>query len=90
MTARIRQLSSTGEQLYIQWMRAELSSLGLDHMTAVSVELPGSEIVRGVVKTSGSTPWLAPGADSNARITEVLRGAGFEHKDECRVRVTLA
>jgi len=28
--------------------------------------------------------------DDNARITEVLRDAGFEHGHDCRIRVTLA
>ena len=89
LTARIRRLSTTCGRLYVQLVRAELEALQLEHLTSVRVELPGGQLVRGVVKTSGATPWLAPGVDSNDQITEVRRSAGFAHGEECRVRVTL-
>ena len=88
LTGRIRRLSSAGDSLYIQVVRRELEAAGLEHGREVKIGLPNGGHVSGVVKTSGSTPWIGPaGGDSNRSITAALRDAGLEHKDDCRILV---
>ncbi len=88
LTGRIRRLRSKGDSLYIQVVRCELETAGLEHGREVQIELPNGSGVSGVVKTSGSKPWIGPaGGDSNRSITAALRDAGLEHKDDCRIVV---
>ena len=89
LTAHIRRLASDGHELYIRLTSADLSRCGFKHGQAIELRI--REIhVRGVVKTSGATPWLAPGrGNSNRAITATLREAGFNHGDDVVAEATL-
>lgn len=79
LVAHIRRLSTAGSTLYIRIDSSDIARLGLKHGQAVEMDL-GRARIAGVVKTSGGSPWLAPGqSNSNAAITAALRKAGFEH-----------
>lgn len=79
LVAHIRRLSAAGSELYIRIDRADISRLGLRHLEAIEMDL-GRVRVIGIVKTSGSCPWLGPTpGSSNAFITAALRGVGFQH-----------
>jgi hypothetical protein len=79
LVAHVRRLSTAGTTLYIRIGNSDVSRLGLAHGQAVEIDLRGVRI-DGVVKTSGGSPWLAPGhRGSNAAITSALRGAGLDH-----------
>jgi hypothetical protein len=83
LVAHIRRLSSDGAQLYIRLGVADVARLALRHGQRVEIEVGGNVRVTGIVKTSGSSPWLARGGDtSSADITAALRKAGFEHGDD--------
>lgn len=80
LTARIRRLSRDGDQLYVQFIRRELDALDLRHLTSVTMRIDGCCQVGGIMKTSGATPWLAPGDGwSNQSITAALRKHGLAH-----------
>jgi hypothetical protein len=77
--AHIRRLSAAGSVLYIRIGNSDISRLGLQHGQAIEIDL-GRVRIAGVVKTSGGSPWLAPGpGSSNAAITEAIRSALLEH-----------
>ena len=81
--AYIRRLASDGARLYVRLDMNDIARLGLAHGQGVELEVGGEVCVTGIVKTSGGTPWLAPGhGSSNAAITEALRKAGFDHGDD--------
>ena len=89
MTVHVRRLSASDDAaLYLRLNNGALAAAGIDPDTPVTVELPGPCTVAGVVKTSGGSPWLAPGRrSSNAAITETLRASGFEHGDDVAARL---
>ncbi|SRR6266566_2978168 len=88
LTAHVRRLEKDDVHLYIRFDQAALDRIGLRHGARVQVDLNGRARVTGLVKTSGATPWLAPGGDdSNASITQMLRGAGFRHGDDVPSRI---
>lgn len=83
LVAYIRRLASDGARLYVRFNMNDITRVGLAHGEGVELNVGGKVCVTGVVKTSGGTPWLAPGHDSsNAAITEGLRKAGFDHGDD--------
>lgn len=80
LTAHIRRLGTTTDQLYIRFAQPDLTRLGLGHGDTVEMSLGDRVRIIGVVKTSGASPWLAPSREySNRTITERLRDAGFAH-----------
>lgn len=83
LIAHVRRLASDGVLLYVRVGAADVHRIGLRGGESIAMDVGGRVTVTGVIKASGSTPWLAPGAgSSNASITELLRGAGFEHGDD--------
>jgi len=77
--AHIRRLSAAGSVLYIRIDNSDISRIGLKHGRAIEIDL-GRASITGIVKTAGSSPWLAPSpGSSNAAITNVLLDAGFKH-----------
>jgi hypothetical protein len=84
ISARIRRLAGTADaHLYVGFSKSELSRANLQHGQRVELDLNGKAQIVGTVKTSGSTPWLAPGEDtSNAAIDTILRRAGFSYGDD--------
>src|SRR5579863_3668843 len=79
LSDHIRRLSTQGSVLYIRIDNSDIARLGLRHGEAIEMDL-GRARVFGIVKTSGDSPWLAPGLGfSNASITAALRQAGFDH-----------
>lgn len=90
LTSKIRRLNRTGDTLYIQLCRSELATLRLGERTAVELDLGGKAMVRGLVRTKGSTCWLGPTtASSHRTITATLRGLGLDHGSEVRAAVTV-
>src|SRR4051794_39730937 len=78
LTAHIRRLAADGRELYVRLSRHDIESLGFRHGEFVRLDV-GSASISGTIKTSGSSPWLAPGELSNGEITARLRAAGFDH-----------
>lgn len=91
LTAHIRRLSTQGSHLYVRLDPHDLDRLGLGHGQLVTLDIAARVQVRGIVKTSGGSPWLAPRTnESNALITTALREAGFEHGEDASAGVSLA
>jgi hypothetical protein len=87
--AHIRRLSAAGSVLYIRIGNSDVSRLGLQHGHAIEIDL-GRVRIAGVVKTSGGSPWLAPGpGSSNAAITNAIHRAHLEHGADVRATVCL-
>lgn len=83
LPAFVRRLSTTGKELYIRFRREDLRRAGLRHGQPVEVEAKAGIRLRGVIRTSGGTPWLGPAKEnSNAVITSTLRQIGLEHGDD--------
>jgi 3-methyladenine DNA glycosylase Tag len=79
LVAHVRRLSSSGSTLYIRIGTSDISRLELRHGQEIQIDL-GRVRIEGIVKTSGGSPWLAPGLrGSNAAITAALRAAGLDH-----------
>lgn len=88
LVAHVRRLAADGAVLYVRIDRADVARLGLEHGQEVEIDLAGKVRIRGIVKTSGGSPWLAPGSrTSNAAITRSLRQAGFGHGDNVQSTV---
>jgi hypothetical protein len=80
LSVRIRRLSRTDGKLYVQFVRRELEDLSLEHGVPVTMTIDGGCQLEGVVKTTGSVCWLAPGErSSNASITVLLEEHGYAH-----------
>lgn len=88
LTAFVRRLNQSGGALYIRLSHADLSRLQLKHGDTVQLDLPGTTL-RGVVKTSGGTPWLASMSKARGGIDKALREAGIEHGRDIPATVTL-
>jgi hypothetical protein len=88
LTAFVRRLNKSGSPLYIRLSRADLSRLDLNHGDAVQLDLDGL-MVRGVVKTSGGSPWLAPMPDEKGDISQALVDAGLTHGRDVEAAVTI-
>jgi hypothetical protein len=87
LVAHIRRLSAAGSALYIRIGASDISRLGLTHGQAIEMDL-GRVRISGIVKTSGSSPWLAPvPGSSNAAMTAILRGADLEHGMDVSVSI---
>ena len=83
LVAHVRRLASDGVRLYVRIDGTDVARLHLTHGQRVEIDMGGKVCVRGIVKTSGGSPWLAPGQNSsNAAITSALRNAGLEHGDD--------
>ena len=83
LVAHIRRLASDGGRLYVRIGAEDVRRLNLSHGQVVHLTLDRGVRVSGIVKTSGASPWLAPGPDgSNSAITADLRKAGFDHGDD--------
>ena len=90
LTAHVRRLTADGDPLYIRLDVEDLVRCGLYHGLPITLTLRDRVVVGGVVKTSGSTPWLAPREDgSNEGISKVLREAGFAHGDDVEAYATI-
>ena len=88
LSAHVPRLSSDGDPLYLRLDPDELRRSGLVHGQSISAVLPTGATIYGVVKTSGTSPWLAPGdAGSNAAISESLISAGLAHGQDIHIDV---
>src|SRR5690242_8519431 len=86
LTAHVRRLAKDGKVLYIQFAADDVRRLQLQHSEGVEVAV-GSVTLPGIVKTSGTSNWLAPSELSNAEMTSGLRTAGFGHGGEVTARI---
>ena len=88
--AYLRRLATDGKELYIRLDKEDVARHLLRHGSEIEINVGGKVRVSGIVKTSGSVPWLAPRTnDSNANITQQLMAVGFTHGDDMPSQVRI-
>ncbi|HYC78972.1 MAG TPA: hypothetical protein VEI02_15200 [Planctomycetota bacterium] len=91
LTAFIRRLQQRDGHLYVRLDRAQLQSAQLLHGTRVVMEIGGRVLLRGVIRTSGASPWVGPTEiTSNAVHHAALKGAGYVYGDNVEATVRRA
>jgi hypothetical protein len=85
----VRRFAATEDAaLYIRVDNADLTRLRLVDRQPVRLQLHDGQTVSGIVRISGSAPWLAPApGSSNASITRILVAAGLRHGSDVSVVV---
>jgi hypothetical protein len=87
--AYIRRLSKKDWTLYVRFDRDDVARCELRDGDEVELNVGGKVTLRGVVRTTGAGPWLAPReGGSNESITQSLKYVGYTDGDDMPSYVT--